>query len=274
MNTFAQRRLRNIALAGAAAGLVVALDQLYDMSLRYAAFLNGWLLLVAMVFLAAFNLRKKIHVLQLLPMSTWLQGHVYVGCLCILLFLLHTEFELPNGMFEVALWVLFVAMVTSGVLGFTLSRVLPRRIGARGERVIFERIPGFRAQIGREVEELAMASVRETRSSSIADFYVAELAPYLHKPRNFIGHLLGSNRAERRLHTQIQELERYLDHKGREILAQIDSLVTAKANLDHHYALQLILKTWLFVHIPLNYGLMLFTVAHVVIVYAFSAGTP
>jgi len=43
-------------------------------------------------------------------------------------------------------------------------------------------------------------------------------------------------------------------------------------DLDFHYRRQLRLKGWLFIHIPLTYSLMIFTVAHVVIVYAFSGG--
>ena len=34
----------------------------------------------------------------------------------------------------------------------------------------------------------------------------------------------------------------------------------------------LTMKGWLFVHIPLTYGLLVFSVAHVVIIYAFSGG--
>lgn len=274
MTTFAQRRFRNLALAGMTAGLLIAINQLYDMSLRDAAFMNGWVLFAAMVFLSLFNLRKKLNVVPLLPVAVWLQIHVYVGCLCGLLFLLHTEFALPNGLFETTLWLMFVTVILSGLVGVVLSRVLPPRLDARGQRVLFERIPMFRAQLARQVQELAMRSVEETRASIIADFYVNELAPYLQKPRNLFSHLIGSNRPERRLHFAIQELERYLDERGRQILIEIDELVKAKTNLDYQYAMQLTLKGWLFLHLPLNYGLMLFSLAHIVVVYAFSAGAP
>ncbi len=274
MNAFAQRRLRNLALTGMSAGILIAINQLYDMSLRDAAFMNGWVLFAGMVFLSLFNLRKKLNVLPLVPAGAWLQMHIYVGGLCSLLFLLHSEFVLPNGTFETILWLLFVVVVVSGFLGLLLSRILPPRMDARGERVIFERIPFLRAQVARQVQELAMRSVQETRASTIADFYVKELAPYLYRPRNFLGNLVGSHRAERRLHVAIQALERYLDERGRAILGEIDALITAKANLDYQYALQLVLKLWLFFHLPLNYSLMLFSVLHIVIVYAFSAGAP
>lgn len=274
MTTFGQRRLRNLAIAGMMAGLIVAVELLYDMSLRDSAFMNGWVLFAGMVLLAIFNLRKKLNILPLLRMSAWLQLHIYSGLVCLLLFLLHTEFSFPSGPFEIILWALYMTMTVSGLVGVSLSRLLPHRISARGERVIFERIPVLRAQIARDVEELAMTSVQETRASTIADFYAAELAPYLRRPKHLIGHLLGANRPERRLHVAIRELERYLDERGRQILEEIDALVSAKADLDYQYATQLTLKSWLFFHLPLNYGLMLFTLAHIVIVYAFATGAP
>jgi hypothetical protein len=274
MTTFGQRRLRNLTIVGMTAGLIVAIEQLYDMSLRDAAFLDGWLLFAGMTLLAVFNLRKKLNILPLMRMSAWLQLHIYTGLICLLLFLLHTDFSLPNGPFEIILWVLFMTMTVSGLIGVALSRLLPHRISARGERVIFERIPVLRAQIARDVERLAMSSVKETRASTIADFHVAELAPYLGRPKHLIGHLLGANKPERRLHVAIRELERYLDERGRQILEEIDALVSAKADLDYQYATQLTLKSWLFFHLPLNYGLGLFTLVHIVLAYAFATGAP
>ena len=274
MTTFGQRRLRNLAITGMTAGLILAVELLYDMSLRDSAFLNGWMLFAAMVLLAIFNLRKKLNILPLMRVSAWLQLHVYTGVICLLLFLLHTEFSLPSGPFEIVIWVLYMTMTMSGLVGLMLSRLLPHRISARGERVIFERIPLLRAQIARNVEQLALASVQETRGSTIADFYAAELAPYLKRPKHLIGHIIGVNRPERRLHVAIRELERYFDERGRQILEEIDALVSAKADLDYQYVTQLTLKSWLFFHVPLNYGLMLFTLAHIVIVYAFATGAP
>jgi hypothetical protein len=274
MTTFAQRRLRNLAFAGMMIGLIVAVGELYDMSMRDPDFLNGWILFASIVFMMLFNLRKKLIIVPLMRVSAWLQLHVYVGVVCIFLFLIHTEFSLPSGTFETILWCFFVAINVSGVIGVLLSRLLPHRISARGERVLFERIPILRAQIARQVQDLAMLSVKETRGETIAEFYVAQLAPFMQRPRHLFGHIIGANRPERRLHVEIRERERYLDDRGRQILEEIDQLITAKSDLDYQYAMQLTLKGWLFFHLPLNYGLLLFMLAHVMIVYGFSAGAP
>ena len=45
-----------------------------------------------------------------------------------------------------------------------------------------------------------------------------------------------------------------------------------KDELDFHYSLNLALKAWLLVHVPLTYGLLILAVLHMVTAYAFSGG--
>ena len=45
-----------------------------------------------------------------------------------------------------------------------------------------------------------------------------------------------------------------------------------KNELDYQYALQGVLKGWLFIHIPLTYGMLLLAITHLVLAYAFSGG--
>ena len=70
----------------------------------------------------------------------------------------------------------------------------------------------------------------------------------------------------------VQSQRRYLNAEGREILDEIEWRVVAKNNLDRQFALQWLLKGWLFVHIPLTYSLILVAVVHAVLVYAFGGG--
>jgi len=274
MSSFAQRRLRNTCLTGLATGTVVLFDHLYEISLRDPAFFDGWILFGGMVFLTVLNARKKIPVLPLLPASAWLQVHIHVGILCALVFLVHSKFRVPDGIFETILWAGFVALIASGIVGLILSRHLPPRISGSGERIIFERLPAFRAQLAECAQELAVESVSVSGSSTIADFYAAQLVPYFRKPRNVWSHLIGRDAPPRHLRNQVGELKRYQDPRGQELLAELDELIGVKCHLDHQYALQLALKIWLFVHIPLGYSVLLLSVGHVLLVYALASGAP
>lgn len=274
MTSFWSRRLINLGLTALAVAAVVMLNRLYEMSLRDSAFFDGWVLLVALLFLTLFNLRKKIPIVPMLSAATWLQLHIYGGIFCVVLFLVHSRFRLPDGFLETALWLGFVAVTLSGALGLVLSRHLPPRVSTAGERIIFERLPAFRGQLAQRAQDLAVESVSLSGSSVIADFYSTQLASYFAKPRDLWSHLVERDVPLRRLQSQIAELGRFQDDRGRDILAEIDDLVETKHNLDHQYALQLVLKGWLFVHIPLAYGVVTLSLGHVLIVYAFASGSP
>ena len=58
------------------------------------------------------------------------------------------------------------------------------------------------------------------------------------------------------------------------ILDQLAGLLREKRRLDFHYALQGILKAWLFVHIPFTYSLLIFSIVHLILVFGFSAAAP
>jgi hypothetical protein len=73
---------------------------------------------------------------------------------------------------------------------------------------------------------------------------------------------------------KVEDLKRYTNEREREILDQLADLLREKRRLEFHYALQGLLKAWLFVHIPFTYSLLIFTVVHLVLVFGFSAGAP
>jgi hypothetical protein len=74
--------------------------------------------------------------------------------------------------------------------------------------------------------------------------------------------------------TELDDLRRFLNQSERTTLEQLTQLVRQKDGLDYHHALQTTLKLWLFVHLPLTYSLMIFSLLHVVFVFAFSGGGP
>jgi len=266
------RLVVNVLVTVFLAAIVVWGVDLYDISLRDTRFLTGWLLFSGVSLLAVYNLRKKVPFIPLFRASIWLQCHIYIGWLTGLIFLFHTNFDLPNGGLEILLWILFFGVFVSGVLGIILLRWLPPRIRDQGERHVFERIRLYRAQIAEEAAELAMQSVRETASNTISQFYVEQMQPYLDRPRNVGHHLAGSSAPIAEMRRKIRALGRYSGAEGKTILQSFNQLAEIKDNLDFQYSLQIVMKAWLFVHIPLTYALGLVIVVHIILVYAFSSG--
>ena len=153
-----------------------------------------------------------------------------------------------------------------------ISRRLAKRLTQRGEEVIFERIPVFIAVLRGEAEELALKCAMETGSSTIADYYADHLAPFFGGPRNLIRQFRGSRRGLFNMINEIKKMDRYLNDKEREFAKKLRELIEKKDDLDYHYALQATLKGWLFVHVPLTYGMIVLAVVHLVLVYAFTGG--
>jgi hypothetical protein len=234
------------------------------------AFLTGWALLVGMFVLTIYNVRKKLPFLPLGKSETWLQIHIYLGFFTTLLFLIHLNFRAPHGWFEITLAWLFVLVSGSGMVGLFFSRVLPRRLATRGGEVIFEKIPALRHALKTEAENLALG--KDAKSVVIAEFYTNRLAPFFAGPKNFWNHLAESRREVSALLAELDDLRRFTNDAEKEKVAKLTALVRQKDGLDYHRALQLALRLWLFVHIPLTYGLLIFTALHIVIVFAFSGG--
>lgn len=234
------------------------------------AFLTGWILFIAMLVLTFFNARKKLPFLSLGKAETWLQIHVYLGFFTVVLFLIHLNFHPPRGWFEITLSTLFALVTISGVFGLLLSRVLPRRLATRGGEVIYEKISVLYPALKAEAESLAFGG--EAPSPAIAEFYARRLAPLFVGPKNFWLHLAESRGKLNRLLIELNDLRRFATEQESATLEKLAALVRKKDGLDYHRALQLTLKLWLFVHIPLTYGLLVFTLMHIVLVFGFSGG--
>ncbi len=238
----------------------------------HMAYLTGWGLLALVLFLTVYNARKKLAFLPLLSSQAWLRAHAWVGILAALLFLMHLRWRVPAGIFEGVLAALFVGVTLSGIAGWWLSRVLPRRLTSAGGEVPYERIPVILRSLRERAEALVVSGIPSAGASTLADFYAARLRVFFAGPANFGPHLFGSTRAVNTLLADLGGVERYLNASERKTARELAALVRQKDAVDLHRSMQLVLKGWLFVHIPLTYGLLVFIAAHVVIVYSFSGG--
>lgn len=266
--------LRNVAVTAIAVAFVYWLLGHYDAALRDPRFFDGWILFAAMAVQILFHLRKKLPSLPLGKAASWLKLHVYGGYFVIAVFGFHTGFSLPDAPFEWVLWALFILVAVSGAIGAYLSWSFPAKLDQGAQPLTFERIPVYRFELAREMDDLARNSVGQIGSLAISDFYVNRLHAFFRKPRNRLAHLRHSRRPLGRICSEIDGLEPYVDTGGRNMLRAIKGLVVAKDRLDFQYAHQSVLQTWLFVHIPATYCLIVLSLLHVAIVEAFSSGVP
>lgn len=272
MIPFARQRWLGFGLFLAAAVAVVYWHAQWAGHVPRLAYLTGWVLFGVILVLTLFNARKKLPFLPLFSSEAWLQFHIYAGLITGVLFMVHISYRWPTGWFEGVLAWLYALVMLSGFYGLFISRTIPKRLTTRGGEVLFERISTIRRELAERVEALALKSVAEAKSSTIADFYARELKDFFSGTRNAVLHYFEVRAPAQQLLNKIDDLNRYLSATERATLAEIAELVRQKDGLDYHYALQLTLKLWLFTHIPLTYAMLLWTLAHIVIVFAFSGG--
>ncbi len=274
--------VQGLCIAAISGGLF-ELVWIYGNGLRDPRYLDGWMLAAGMSLQLYFHITIKTASLSPKSAIRWRKIHIFLGYLLIAAFISHSDFSLPDTGFEWALWAAFVLVTLSGIFGAYLAWSLKAK-GRIADGVSFDRIPRLRADLAQAVHDI----VAETKSSAaqialpglpalphddwIMDLYTTHLRDFFEGPRNYAAHVLGSQRPLNRLTDEIDNLSRYVDQQNQNKLAAIRNLVVEKDRLDFARVYLGLTRGWLFVHVPVTYALIVLTVLHVLVVYAFSAG--
>ncbi len=272
MMTFASRHWGTITIWSVLILLLMGIYAASVVSPYRTTFFSGWLLFVLILALVFYTLRKRLPFVPPETSVDWLQFHVSAGLLTLVLFVLHIGLRVPNGPLEVTLALLYAAGAGSGLVGFILSRTLPRRLATRGEEVIFEQIPVMQKRLRENVAGIVERTVSEEHSTTLADFYNRRLASFLDGPRNYWRHLFASTRSRSALLADLGALDCHLSEKERENVEELRTLIRVKDDLDCQDALQGTLRYWLFIHIPLAYSLLILSLVHAIVVSAYTTG--
>jgi hypothetical protein len=275
----AGRTVQGLLIAAISGGLLW-LVWIYHNGLRDPRYLDGWVLAGGMSLQLCFHFAIKTASLSPKSAVRWRKFHIFMGYLLIAAFISHSDFSLPDTGFEWALWVGFVLVTLSGIFGTYLGWSLRVR-HAIDERIGYDRIPIRRAELARDVHAAvartdltttAIALPTPAYDAWIVELYTTHLREFFQGERNFAAHLIGSQRPLRRLTDEIDNLASYVDKPSQEKLAFIKNLVVEKDRLDFARVYLGLTKGWLFVHVPVTYALIVLTVMHVLVVYAFSSG--
>jgi hypothetical protein len=274
----ANRTVQGLLIAAISGGLLW-LVWIYGNGLRDPRYLDGWVLAGGMGLQLYFHIAIKTTSLSPKSAARWRKVHVFIGYLLIAAFISHSDFSLRDTGFEGALWAGFVLVTLSGIVGTYLAWSLKVKHGI-DERVGYERIPTRRAELARDVHAVlakadppaaVVALPAPPHDAWIKDLYTTHLRDFFQGQRNSAAHLIGSQRPLRRLTDEIDNLSGYVDQRSQEKLAAVKNLVVEKDRLDFARVYLGLARGWLFVHVPVTYALVVLTVLHVLVVYAFSS---
>ena len=244
----------------------------YSSTLRDPLFVDGLVLSFAMGMQMLLHLKNKG--LFTLPgsLAMWSSIHIYTGFFVVGAFVIHTSGSLPDTRLEWILWLLFVIVAVSGLVGTYLSRSIPDRLEQDGARVSLDSMPAVRSALAQRASTLLLLSSGQSSFKLFKDLYDVTLQDFFKAPRNAFAHLRGSNRPLKKLMFELDALETNLDREGHDLLTDLKGLVDSKNRLDFKFAHETALRIWLFVHVPATYALVVLSVLHALTAYAYRSG--
>lgn len=241
-------------------------------ALRDSAFYSGYALFGCVLFLSAYNFRKKFPALSIGASSHWLQAHIYVAIFSGAMFGLHVGWRIPDGYIETSLATCFTLTFASGLYGLAISRSIPRRLAKLREEYIFEQIPALRHDVRQTADRLVVHLATQSASPIVVDFYASRLVEFFFRPRGMWYYLRPTNTLRRKLQAELKTIRRYCSEAEQTACQSLSTLIDRRDDMDYHEALQGKLKLWLFVHIGLTYSLIIIATYHMILAHAFDGG--
>jgi len=267
------RQPRQAAVLTAAAALafagLFAWEYLRWLDLQDTRSLSGWALLAVMAGLLAFRPRKTLAMLPLGSAAAWKRLHLALGGLAVGVYALHVPWLWPQGAYERAIALLFLGTTLSGIAGWLAQRFYPAHLNTWGREYIYERIPAELARLRRQAEEALVAAAEASGSDALVRHHAETMAWFFRRPRFLRNHMYGGRLSERWVRQQYALVYRYLGDAEKPFHATLRQLALEKCAVDAHYAVQSVLKLWLFVHLPLTGALAVLAVWHVVLVHVY-----
>jgi hypothetical protein len=271
MTQFVRRRITGFTFVVVVTLLLMSTTRLMEENLLRTRTWLGWLLVIIVLFLASYRMRKQLAMLPLGASAAWLQCHIYLGLLSLPVFLLHTGVQWPGGLVETVTGLLFLTVFSTGIAGIFLTRMIPPRLRGRGEEVIRERIPLFIRMLREKAEASVSGTKDDSPSEVLSDLYMRHLHSFFRRPTNFCSHVIHSTKPRTALLNVLADTRRFLNSQDEQTMENLADFVRRKDDLDYQYAMQSLMKYWLFLHVPLTWALVVFASCHVVTAMAYTS---
>jgi hypothetical protein len=219
----------------------------------------GVLALALVALLLYYGVRKRSYKSRFGTLESWLQSHVYLGLLSLVVVLYHAGFRFEDRVATAALVVL-AAVVVTGLYGAILYTVVPRLL----TEVQGEDTP---EGLSDELERIArsMRRMAKDRSSTFRRLQEGLLAET--RPGRLAGwRLLFARRREREAEPDWAPLLGRVGPEEQEDLRAL--LVLARQHKELHRRLtgqqkyRNLLDVWLWLHVPLSLALAVLVLAH------------
>ena len=260
-----RRRSTGFSLVVVSASFVGIYAWYRSQTLSHDASVTGWVMIAALIVLAALGIRRRLVSLPLAPVGLWVQAHVYLGIFFLLAYLMHVPRIIANGGLELILSLLVIATIGSGIYGWYLSRTAPRRLTAIGQEVRYDQIDWTRARIAVRAAALIGSLSDSEDREVLSRHYQQNIDVYFTSKPSWWYFIMPTGSRRRRLLAGLIELNRYLSPELRAVAGELSALVRNRDDLDYHHAIQWRLRSWRGLHALMTVVLILFATTHVIL---------
>lgn len=220
-----------------------------------------------MIFAGLLSAHRRLPVRRWLgSRQFWLRGHIWLGLLSLVFILCHSGYHW-GGPLEIALWIVLIGTIGTGILGLVIQAVIPRQLTNRiAAEAPYEQLGHLCDVMRREADELVSGATGQTSVDADArgelkQAYEEKIRPFLQEPfdrQSPLAHSLGLEVFFNRLRSEA----------GMDVLTdtlnRLQTMCDERRQLGRQARLHFWLHVWLLVHIPITVALLILGVAHAV----------
>ena len=222
----------------------------------------GYGIAAAVLFLCVlvYSVRRRLMKFQGLHRSWhYLQLHVYGGTLFLVFMLMHSNFQMPDGLLTWWLWALSIWIVISGFIGIVLQKWIPTVLNTGlSIEVHYDRIPEL-IQASRERAQ----SIVDQSTDMVREFHSKHLVSTLLKPMPRLMYYLDAASSIQRDILKFDHVRPYLSDVEQTQFDELKQVYKTKLEMDAHFTLQRALRWWIYAHAPLSVLLIVLLIVHI-----------
>ena len=217
------------------------------------------------IWLAWFGIRKRQYALSTTKLKVWLSAHIYFGLALVVIATLHSGFQIGWNIHSVA-YVLMLLTVISGIFGIYIYARYPKLMTKNRAGLSMEEMMGQISELDQQLleegqrlpEEINTALLKAARETYIGGNILEKISPKrIVCPTTEARNLIETKFADMSLSDQrISKVIKLLAKKTK---------LLRRARRD--VQIKVILRIWLFFHIPLAVGLLGALFSHVLAVF-------
>lgn len=218
------------------------------------------------IWLTLLGVRKRAMTPGRWSLKAWTSAHVYLGLSLIVIGTLHTGFQLGWNVHTLA-WVLMMIVILSGIFGITVYTILPRQLSSNRDETTEAQMLETISDIDRQLFDAAQpldadgaAIVQEALDETAFDGGLRQRLSGKYRGG-------GTNRALSVFRTRSSGGDHPQDDLYDRLEALLSRKLAALMRIRRHLRLKAMLQIWLYIHVPVTFGLLAALSAHIISVF-------